>query len=679
MQLVLDAGQHDQLRYDAMRFVTRLGGNAHLEQLEGPIGEGGGDAEIVRQMSGVLIYELLHRGLWPRWRAALHIPRVDTNLLDARGMVLQQVTESMTIDDARHLLPNLRMLTRRHVSEFRPHHFPDLVSRATDLLANQEPPSPSDLDGLIGLALELLNEPDGWPMARDLAFRLRGHPVARRRLYSNDAEAQQSGRNDRRIGVWSQLEPDDWRWLRDQALGPWSGRRDVWDHAYWTARRARDDGRLPAADWQQFVALVEHHMPGLPARFEEESRRHAQERERLDAERREQEQRDPERLPLAEYLQRLLDLPGLAPADRMRRMGHLCAARWWSVGVGGAVQEADLSDALWLRVLDAFLSGLDRDEPSRLPQAEGTAFAHLACSPDYAARLTESMIRRWLPVALGAHISSDWPAVIRGCWSASQAATEQALVQAVADEARQRDVPVLLHSIPSECWTDALTQQVAALARDASVGPRTRRELLEQLVVCCPERADAIAAEWAAVAVGPGDADQLRVAGPRAILVRNPLAAIDQLEREFIARGAAALEELSALGDWQDGIRAQWERWPTNLVERLARLLLLGFPPADDPEFRGGLVTPAHELRHLRGQLLTRLLYQPDAEAQQAVDRLAAVDPSFREWVTTHRALRAGRPAPADRRSCRRSRSERPFCRGVRPPTGPGRIPAHPI
>jgi hypothetical protein len=442
------------------------------------------------------------------------------------------------------------------------------------------------------------------------------------------------------------VEFDAFALLRDQALGPWAGLREVWDSAYRMARKSREQGQLRNDGWREFVSLVETHMPGLPHQVEERIRTYEQEREKVEAARRDQEQRDPRKQPLAERLQQILDRSELTVVDRMRRLGHLCAARWWGVGVVGPEGEPDLPRELWSRVLDTFLLGLGAAEETPVPNAEGAAFSHLACSPQYSHRLTEAMIRKWLPVALTAHVSSDWAEVIRGCWAVSQPVTEQALTQTLANEPRRS--PILLGSIPSECWTEALTVPAVALLHDDTINPLSRGELLGQLVAFCPEQVDATAAEWAGCEFRTDEADQLRQAGRNALLVRNPSAALDLIEPDFAVRGAATLQELPVLwgGRWE-ARRVQWELWPMGLLERLGRLLLRAYPPADDPEFRGGFVTPAYELRELRGQLVRHLLYQPGSTPQEALDRLADMDQTLREWVATHRAsLRAGQLLP---------------------------------
>lgn len=183
-----------------------------------------------------------------------------------------------------------------------------------------------------------------------------------------------------------------------------------------------------------------------------------------------------------------------------------------------------------------------------------------------------------------------------------------------------------------------MTDQVGRLLQDDAIRPRGRRELLEQLVHRCPERADPIAADWARRPVAGDDTDQLRQGGRNVLLVRNPTAALDLIEPDFAARGTAALEELSALWGWRHEVHVRWEHWPLDLLERLGRLLLNGYPPAIDPELRDGFVTPDQELRQIRGQLINLLLQRPDPDAQTVVDRLIELAPTVRAWVATPRA-----------------------------------------
>ena len=188
-----------------------------------------------------------------------------------------------------------------------------------------------------------------------------------------------------------------------------------------------------------------------------------------------------------------------------------------------------------------------------------------------------------------------------------------------------------------------MTQQCIALIRDDGIDPRGRRKVFEQLVARCPEQADGTAIDWASRAFETGDSDQLRQGGRNTLLIRNPSEAFDLIEPDFASRGIVALEELPVLWESYSELHVQWKSWPTDLQERLGRLLLRAYPPPDDPQSRDGMVTPGDELRELRGQLVAHLLYQPETERQAALDRLSALAPSVRAWVVTHRTSEQAR------------------------------------
>lgn len=71
-RLVLDKQGGDGLRLVAARFVCRFGGSDVLRSLEVPVAETTGGTDVDDQIRGMLIYELLVRGLWPVARAARH-------------------------------------------------------------------------------------------------------------------------------------------------------------------------------------------------------------------------------------------------------------------------------------------------------------------------------------------------------------------------------------------------------------------------------------------------------------------------------------------------------------------------------------------------------------------------------------------------------------------------------
>ena len=500
--------------------------------------------------------------------------------------------------------------------------------------------------------MRLLDESVGWVRAREIAYRLRPFPAVRHRFYEHDSDHTSGGRPDRIINAWTLLLPEDWRWLRDQAIGRWAGRREVWDHAYWLARQARDDGRLAAGEWERFAALVEHQAPGLPVASEETRGRFERDRATDEAARRVREEQDPTRRPLAERVRAVLDDPRAAAEGRMRCLSELCFVSALGLRSQAVGEWADLPADLRDDVLAACRAGLDAATPTPIPEGnsypcsilwEGEPFARLAVEPGGEWWLTEQAIRKWLPTALFARMSGEWAGLIRACRACAAAATEDVLLDTVADQARRSDHPSLW-AVPSECWTDRLTGRLAELAEDASVRPAARRVLLERLAIHDPDRAAGIAADWADRSLLDGE-PVLRPGGRNVLLVVDPAAALDRIEPDADARGPAVVEELPALWAERDEFRAGWADWPVELVERLGRLLLRHYPPDADPESRASIITPDQHARWLRDRLLSSLTTRDDPEAPAALDRLAAVDPHTAEWVATRRASATARAA----------------------------------
>lgn len=644
VEIILDRTQDDQLRVDAAWMVARLGGPAHLAELEGPIGESNDNSESECRIRGILIQQLLTQGIWEPWRAALHVPPANPDLIDFRHDIPRLIEQGMSLADARQLLPHMSILFRRHASQHSPHKLPAFLIRAIDLVLGVSPPEHADVNQLLKSVRELLEDHHGWSAARDISFRLRSIPHARRQLYQEDAEKN----GGHRILGYSLLEPSDWRWLRDWTLNECPENREAWGHTYGLASRAREGGQLTEGEWQEFVLLVDQYAPGLRSHLEERERLYQQGLSKDEDEARAREARDPRRRLLADRIEELFSCTDLAASDLMRELSGLCLVEFRGQerkpkGDGWLDQSA----ALRHRVLGACRRGLDEGVPTPIPNgrsysgatlAEGMAFIHAIGTTDYAEWLTADSIRKWLPTALFARMSGDWAAPISACNAISPGATESALLDTIALHATRDLEPFDLRQIPSEFWTPILTDRLAALVLDDAVRPTVRAELLRQLAARSPEIADPVVAAWAVCPITNEEDDCRRQTGRNLLFIRNPLGALDLVESDFPNRGAAALEELPVLHGDTDGLSARWEEWPLTQIERLARLLLLAYPPSQDPDFKSGPIDQAQELRWLRGNVIHALLARTDLESKAALDRLAELDSYTRNWVATQRA-----------------------------------------
>lgn len=639
--IVLDGGQDDELRYDAVWLITRLGGDEHLQALERPVGEGTSTAEIDCRLRGVLIRTLLSRRRWTCARAALHAPAVKPLLIDSRGLLLDQLAKDVSLADARQLLPRLRELWERHAEEFRPFDLSGLLDRVVGLVLGEVPPADADLDTLIEFVRESAGDDLGGMRAREITQRLRPITVARRRLYRLELTADER----QRANAFHLLGPEDWEWVRDQALGPLAGRPMVWEHAYWAAVTARQGGLLPDERWETFCREVDIHAPGVRSAHQAARERYERMQAEAGAERREAEARNPRRRPLSVRVEELLARSDVPAAEVMRGLGWLCFSppRWNRDR--GSDEWGNLPSGLQQRVLDACCDGLLSAEPTPIPAGpfsgpvlyEGEAFAAtLAACDGWPPR---EQIRRWLPTALFARMSGDWAGPITACAAVSATDTELALLDAIDLHARRGGGAFVLRQIPADHWTTALTTRLAELSGDDAVFPGTRRELIEHLATRDPDRTDPIAAAWAARPVTADDADQLRACGRNLLVVRRPTEVLELIEAEVATRGPAALEELPNLYDRHGALPSDGGNWPVTAHERLARLLLRAYPVATDPDQDeyDGSVPPHRELRELRDRIVSALLYRPSAEADAALDRLAALDPQVKARVDSYR------------------------------------------
>jgi hypothetical protein len=642
VRLVLSPEEEEGVREAAMHFVCRLGGDAHLRELEVPIGEGPGSSDIDGRLRGVLIFELLNRGLWPAWKAARYAPAAARHILDHRALLLHVLRQRMTAECARRLLPHFTEVAERHADE-RDHGIPKILEHAVGLVLGQDQLPPEDAGLLVRLTLEMLGETRFRSDALTIGLRLRGFAEVRRAFYRYDAELLLRGEGATAVGR-RLLTSEDRVWLRQRARGEWATLAVVWTDLFHLGEVARREGRMSEPEYDALVAEIEERVPGLPARIEEERRRAEEQERRWRSELDERRAHRPAERSLEEVVHGGLSRVDCLEADRMRELGFLCfypeVRPYFITGTW-----EDLPDVLQGRVLDACRRGLESGRPSPLLEGDGVSsltlgeaasFEHLAISAGAHSWLTDELIGRWLPIALHSPISRGWTDVIRVCWSASREATERAVAEAVVDGAGRYERPSQPRMIPAECWTELLSETVIELIFDGSRPAATRCELLEILAVRDLDRALPVAERWAHLPVSETPEDQLRRAGRNVLLCRDPDAVLAMAEREFDERGASCLEELHALTGGQDELRADWRRWPVSRQGRLAALLVRAHPFGGVPDEES--VSWGTGLRIVRDAVIDSLLGGTSAEHAEALDRLAELDPHLRRIVLARRA-----------------------------------------
>ena len=646
VRLVLDPEEDGGLREKAMLFIARLGGDDHLRGLVASIGETPGSSDIDDRLRGILILELLKRGLWSIRRAAWHAPATVPRVTDSRAMLLYHIKQQMTVADARQILPHFLELLDRHSSR-RGHRLPPFLNHALSLVRDQEGMPAEDINLLGGLVFGLLARAPYWVHARSIAQRLRDIPIFRRRLYQFDVERELRGEDSTTTGRRF-LAPADCEWLRQKANGEWSALPDIWSDLYRISELARQDGQISPQDWDTLLAEIDRFVPGLPRQIEEARRRFEQQEEQWRAEQRRWETSEPEDRPLTDVVREILARLDLSAADKMRDLGYLCfhpnirpdhITGTWD----------DLSEDLQMQVLSTCQAGLETGHPSPLSNDNTVSGATLgeAVLFDRFARLaarlpwlTDELIRRWLPISFRGVSLERWPDLIRACWSVSQAATEHVLVDAIEDQTRRHEQPSHLRMIPTDCWSGPLTERLIELICDESGRPRTRSELLETLAAHDLDRALPIAEEWAHRPPSSSPEDRLRQAGRNVLLCQSPTAVLDLIESEFDERGSVCLEELHVLHDGREDLRTEWRHWPLDSQERLAALLIRAYPFGEESE--GEIdIERGNDLRIFRDAVIGALLQDPSVEHLGAVDQLANLDPHILQMVLRRRGSAA--------------------------------------
>jgi hypothetical protein len=397
-------------------------------------------------------------------------------------------------------------------------------------------------------------------------------------------------------------------------------------------------------DWCALQAEIDSHVPGLIGHLEGERRMHEQDEERLRVRRRARGQIQPTARELCDLVAEILDRTEGSAVERMRDLSFYCFFPTIRPRHITGLWE-DLSPELRIRVLYACRAGFETGEPSAISQdsrltaathAEATAFDLLARADVGSSWLDEAVVRRWLPVALLGITQGRWPDLIRTCWSVSPNATEESILDTINDQVRRHERPSNLRMIPTECWSERITERFICFISDTSGRPCSRSELVEILAAHDINRALPIGEEWARLPLADLTHESLRQAGRNILLCKDPETILNLVESELNERGVTCLEELHVLHSGWDSLRADWRNWPLKYQEQLARLLIRAQPI----EFQLGEVTfeRGANLRILLDVLWGALIQNQSAEYVAAVDRLADLDPRLRQSVATHRA-----------------------------------------
>jgi hypothetical protein len=365
VDIVLDERQDVDLREWAAIVVRRLGNLDDARRLEGLVDMTRGRDRGERSLRAQVVLILLETGLWSAYRAARRSPRETQGIGDSTYMLLYEIRQRVTADDARLLIADFRNASARRRIEpggaraRRSGKWPQLIPACVERLLSEPDLTDSDHRLLAGLAFQLWRTDWGDEPATAVLDRLRGDASGRRLLYRHLISRVARGRPGEPIHWRLLLTPADLSWLLRNARSRWEGIRSVWDDLYRLAMGS------PAGSLRdRAVASVVNHVPDPPDQFEQGRRMHEEQQRLAEERRRRRREGEPQRVSIARVVDRTIGRSDWTPVDRMRQLSLLCLSRevWRYSNVDG--EWTDLDGGRQAEVLRACRDGLEEGTPT---------------------------------------------------------------------------------------------------------------------------------------------------------------------------------------------------------------------------------------------------------------------------------------------------------------------------
>jgi hypothetical protein len=661
--ILRDGSQDHELRSWCSALLGRSAGIDLLRSLESWVATSGTETRAAIAIASSLISGFVRARLWTAARAFQWLPQTaDDDVTDATQVLSLALAGYITLDDAEIIVESL---APAEIEE---------LDRAVGTPSGQErwspPPrwrpyaaavrklalqaaEPATIGRLLPVALNLSDRNRGQVPALERFFR--ASDVARRGLFKAALEAQRAAETPRdHLWRWihTLLIGDDLEWLVGH-LDTLAEGMPLVCHIALRLAEQRPDSDLK----RRVQGQVQQQSPEAFAAYQQYR---AEESER---EKRKQETQPPvQKRPIEEVNRELVASSTLDERQLLWRLSRVNFSDDTFVPGTLAGRWPDVSPPVQDEVLNACAAALDIITPTPVPegttvpnvlQYEAQAFVALVRFRPERFDLTEARILRWLPAVLKTFHAEKF-GILEACLRAVPAASEDVLLEAVERELRNESAySILLQDLPAPLWTDRVARWVA----DAIAGSQpaeARPALLEFLAARRPEKALPIARSLLAgrpmarvLGVGDGSApDLLALRALEVLLAQAPGEAWPLIKEGAALQGKVFLEHLRGFGPGvRDSLTVAWQKWPLERIADLARVLFAVYPPEEDPpEIEGGfLVTPAFELRQLRGRLLQHLVQSPLPEAPAVADSAKQIHPLARQFIERRQAsLAAG-------------------------------------
>lgn len=590
-----------------------------------------------------LLSLLQERGIWT-------IPQVTRACRDVDGSadhLVYRLKDIMSLSDAREILRDFDWTAEiaaenaRNPPTKRRTHDPSgklaLGLEAIQLFVKAPALNRTDYDLLMPVVMALSDA-----YARDL---FREFPDALLHCFKQDKDARRAlfrAELDSRLASASVqggfirhvLEPVDASWLADQCRAMKSVPDGVWDTLLNLSYRAKDTAE--GADAHTF--LTERIPDRVKEFYAQAEKNHAKYKEFLTEEATRKLTKKSDELQIAELITTILENHKSQPYERTLRIAWVCFApdghrptnvlgTWGDVPVElkERVRAAVVED---LRVSKA--PALSEDgAPTRHTLYLSYAFAWATSNTPEV--LSPDLIRTWLPTLL--HWSDQRnTAALKACHAASETATEDVILERIAQEARGLVVHThLAERLPATYWSPRVTATVIDLLDDGAVGPGPRSSLIRTIARRAPTQALAIA-RCALASAFP----ECKTAAIDALLMLEPSRAIEELLAFPDDARVETLKSLETLNrDRLD--RERIASWSAPDLEAL-HVLLDELPPEDEDDdfsWTTGIT------RRIQWSILHVLWDRQGVDDLAAIQRIAAKKKSVLDWFENQKSRQA--------------------------------------
>ncbi len=606
---------------------------------------------LSRRLKANLIRTLLDAKAITMPDAARWAPKRNQEMIDATAMLNSQIIRSMTYEDACEVVAKkirrpadsdqLEDVYSQYSTDMDKNPYVHAVRTALEERSLEE----SALGDLTELLLQEKEIAWSHAVLGHLLEAIRESRAVRRTTYKKGCELaakkrKEPGSGYRRWGI-AILEDDDFDWLFENAVSFAKYEPAVWVDLLAIAYR-------PAVTrTQRLLArrLAKSEVPDTLETFDRNRRRHTQLDKRYEKYEKNRE-RETER-PLLEEATEALESVELSIQQKMWTLSHLCFQERDIPPAGVVGSWSGLPSDIQKRILTICAQALSEFEPtpigdrnrfSRATIFEAQCFCRVVSAGVDAFSLTSQLIRRWLPVVFVPAVQ-DLEEVFRECFRVDSAVTSAIFLKDIQDNVADSRDYYSAEKIPSDSWTDILSDGVAALIRECKNPTAQRARVLELLASKSPEKAVELSLTLYKDSRKHPES-QLRSAAMGVILLNEPDTAIPWLSEDFQNHGLSALTDVRAFS-MLSGDRTTIEPagWSDESLALLADCLYEALPPDGDPSHDGAhMLTIEDELRELRDSILRRLFDRNTSASRKWMERLSSKYSTINKWYAQAKA-----------------------------------------